>query len=229
MATRRHEDHAKESVSLWFRLLSCHARMLAELRRQLDQLEGSVTMPRFDLLASLLRRDGQTLAALSRELLVTAGNVTGLVDRAERDGLVLRRPDPTDRRLARVWLTPHGRELIAGLLPAHAAQVHALVVGMPAAERRALRELLGSLRDHLASQVDRPPAGRNEPAGSTKPAGRNKPSGTTKPAGASPSAASPGAASRPGAARAALPGRSPRRGALEHATTRATRSERARA
>jgi DNA-binding MarR family transcriptional regulator len=136
-----------ESVSLWFRLLSCHALMLAELRRELDE---HITIPRFDLLASLSRHDGQTLAALSRRLLVTAGNVTGLVDRAERDGVVERRPDPADRRVARVWLTNDGRTLIRSLLPAHARQVHTLLRGLPARERRDLRRLLGGLRDHLS-------------------------------------------------------------------------------
>jgi DNA-binding MarR family transcriptional regulator len=139
-------DPVAESVSLWFRLLSCHARILAELRRE---LEDRMTIARFDLLASLHRHDGQTLAALSRDLLVTAGNVTGLVDRAERDGVVERRPDPSDRRLARVWLTDEGRTLIRDLLPAHAAQVHALLGGLPTSQRRDLRRLLGSLRDHL--------------------------------------------------------------------------------
>jgi DNA-binding MarR family transcriptional regulator len=109
-----------------------------------------MTIPRFDLLSSLDRHDGQTLAALSRRLLVTAGNVTGLVDRAERDGAVERRPDPADRRVARVWLTSAGRALIRDLLPAHARQVHALLRGLPARERRDLRRLLGDLRDHLS-------------------------------------------------------------------------------
>ena len=66
-------------------------------------------MPRFDLLANLEREDGQTLAALSRRMLVTAGNLTGLVDRAERDGSSKRRADPRDRRLSRVFLTARGR------------------------------------------------------------------------------------------------------------------------
>jgi DNA-binding MarR family transcriptional regulator len=140
-----------ESVSLWFRLLSCHARMLTELRRELEE---HVTMPRFDLLASLSRNDGQTLAGLSRDLLVTAGNVTGLVDRAERDGLVVRKADPADRRVARVWLTAEGKKLIRGLLPAHAAQVHALLEGLPAPQRRELRKLLGALRDHLSKDIN---------------------------------------------------------------------------
>lgn len=135
-----------ESVSLWFRLLNCHAMMLGELRRE---LEDTMTLARFDLLASLNRDDGQMLAALSRALLVTAGNVTGLVDRAERDGLVARRPEPTDRRVARVWLTPAGRELIATLLPLHSKHVHALIGSLGAADRRELRRLLGRLREHL--------------------------------------------------------------------------------
>jgi DNA-binding MarR family transcriptional regulator len=140
-------DPITESVSVWFRLLSCHALMLAELRRR---LEDRMTMARFDLLASLLRHDGQTLAGLSRALLVTAGNVTGLVDRAERDGVVERRPDPDDRRVGRVWLTAEGRALIRSVLPMHDRQVHELLGGLGREQRRELRRLLGNLRDHLS-------------------------------------------------------------------------------
>jgi DNA-binding MarR family transcriptional regulator len=146
-------DPLAESVSLWFRLLSCHSVMLGELRRE---LEDRITLARFDLLASLNREDGQTLASLSRALLVTAGNLTGLVDRAERDGVVERRPDPADRRLARVWLTDSGRALIRELLPLHSRQVHELLRGLPAQERQDLRRLLGVLREHLAPQRTAP-------------------------------------------------------------------------
>lgn len=147
MGARRPERD--ESMSLWFRLLSCHAVMLATLRKQ---LEDKITLARFDLLASLYREDGQTIAALSRAMLVTAGNLTGLVDRAERDGVVERRPDPADRRLARVWLTKEGRALIRTLLPMHAKQVHELLRGLPAQDRKDLRKLLGGLREHLGGK-----------------------------------------------------------------------------
>lgn len=148
-------DSVAESVSIWFRLLSCHTLMMAELRRELENPRGKssalakITLPRFDLLAALDREDGQTLAALSRTLLVTAGNVTGLVDRAERDGLVERRHDPSDRRVGRVWLTTRGRALVRKLLPLHAGQIHELLGQLPIRERRALRRALGALRDHL--------------------------------------------------------------------------------
>jgi DNA-binding MarR family transcriptional regulator len=137
---------ASIGVSLWVRLLESHNLMLGELRRR---LADDCTLARFDLLANLEREDGQTPAALSRRMLVTAGNLTGLVDRAERDGVAERRPDPSDRRLSRVWLTDKGRQLVQSLLPAHAEHVSELLTALDAGERRELRRLLGKLRDSL--------------------------------------------------------------------------------
>jgi DNA-binding MarR family transcriptional regulator len=140
------DSATRNNVSLWVRLLESHNLLLGEIRRR---LADAATMPRFDLLANLEREDGQTLAALSRRMLVTAGNLTGLVDRAERDGVVERRADPRDRRLSRVYLTAKGRELIQALLPVHADHVAELLHGLDASERRELRRLLGKLRDSL--------------------------------------------------------------------------------
>jgi len=140
---------ASIGVSLWVRLLESHNLMLGELRRR---LADDCTLARFDLLANLEREDGQTPAALSRRMLVTAGNLTGLVDRAERDGVAERRPDPSDRRLSRVWLTEKGRQLVQSLLPTHAEHVSQLLSSLDAGERRELRRLLGKLRDSLHSR-----------------------------------------------------------------------------
>jgi DNA-binding MarR family transcriptional regulator len=149
-------EQANPDVSLWVRLLESHNLMLGEIRRRLS---GSVTMPRFDLLANLAREDGQALAVLSRHMLVTAGNVTGLVDRAERDGVVERRTDPHDRRISRVFLTTKGRELITMLLPLHATHVTELLARLDVAERRELRRLLGKLRDSFEDDASpAPPA-----------------------------------------------------------------------
>jgi DNA-binding MarR family transcriptional regulator len=144
----------EQVVSLWVRLLESHNLMLGEVRRRLSDV---CTMPRFDLLSNLEREDGQTLAALSRRMLVTAGNLTGLVDRAERDGVVERRADPRDRRLSRVYLTTKGRELITLLLPKHEGHVSELLEGLDGNDRRELRRLLGKLRDNLAARLlDKP-------------------------------------------------------------------------
>jgi DNA-binding MarR family transcriptional regulator len=96
--------------------------------------------------------DGQTLAQLSRRMLVTAGNLTGLVDRAERDGVVVRRTDPRDRRLSRVSFTSAGRAFIQALLPKHAGHVSALLSCLDGSERRELRRALGKLRDAVSEK-----------------------------------------------------------------------------
>jgi DNA-binding MarR family transcriptional regulator len=147
---RNHEDHAIP-VRAWLRLLEVHKGGLAVIRQE---LQGDVTLPRFDLLANLDREDGQTLASLSRHMLVTAGNLTGLVDRAERDGLVERRADATDRRATRVHLTRKGRKLYADAVERHARRVEAIFGGLGSQEVRTLADLLGKVRSDLRERKD---------------------------------------------------------------------------
>lgn len=137
---------ADVSVSAWVRMLECHAHVLAALR---NELLPECTMARFDLLANLDRADGQTLASLSRSLLVTAGNLTGLVDRAARDGLVVKRSDARDRRVSRVYLTRKGRTLVQQMIPKHAQAVQRTLAPLAPQEQNELRRLLGKLRTGL--------------------------------------------------------------------------------
>jgi DNA-binding MarR family transcriptional regulator len=124
-------------------VLAVQKRALAAIR---DDLEREMTMPRFDLLANLVRRDGQTLASLSRSMLVTAGNITGLVDRAARDGMVERRADPGDRRAWRVHVTPKGQRAFREAERRHAAKVKKLFAGLSHGELSTLIRLLDKLR-----------------------------------------------------------------------------------
>lgn len=137
------------AVSAWVRLLECHARVLASLR---TELLPEMTMARFDLLASLDRADGQTLASLSKNLLVTAGNLTGLVDRSARDGLVVKRSDARDRRVSRVYLTRKGRSLVQHMIPKHARAVQRTLAPLTSHEQNDLRRILGKLRSGLESE-----------------------------------------------------------------------------
>ncbi len=141
------------AVRTWVRLLAVHKRALAAVR---DHLEREMTLPRFDLLANVVRSDGQTLASLSRSMLVTPGNLTGLVDRAARDGLVERRADPTDRRAWRVHVTPKGQRAFRDAERRHAARVTKLFAALSAIELLTLTRLLDKLKDDLR---ERDPAG----------------------------------------------------------------------
>ena len=120
------------------------------------------------MLAELARADagGFTFVELSRLLLVTSGNLTGIVDRLEQQRLVERRPDAKDRRVIRVALTDKGRRVTDEVLPAHAADIEEILSFMPRAALTQLSELLGRLRDGLHARADRerPPAARKRQA-----------------------------------------------------------------
>ena len=109
-------DH-KDELRLWLRLFTCKEVIESEVRRRLRD-NFDVTLPRFDLLAQLDRAPkGMTLGELSQRMMVSNGNVTGLVDRLVEQGLIDRRPSPKDRRAQIVSLTAGG----APLLPRHGA------------------------------------------------------------------------------------------------------------
>jgi DNA-binding MarR family transcriptional regulator len=103
------EQHSKQPLRLWLRLLGCSTAIEKKARALLVE-RFATTLPRFDVLAALDRApDGLMMSALSSQLLVSNGNVTAIVSRLVEDGLVTRTQDRDDRRILRVKLTPKGR------------------------------------------------------------------------------------------------------------------------
>ncbi len=106
-ATSR-DSLAKRRLKMWIRLLGVTRVAEAHLREFL-RVGHATTLPRFDVMAALYRRQGGvTMSELSRMLLVSNGNATTVVDRLESDGLVRRTPSEVDRRTIFVALTPEG-------------------------------------------------------------------------------------------------------------------------
>jgi DNA-binding MarR family transcriptional regulator len=138
---------AAPAVAVWVRLLKAHGLILRGLRRRGP---GGLTLSQFDVLAQLARRpDGMRGSELTRELLVTAGNVTGLVARMARLGLVARQAEADDRRAARIRLTARGRRLAARAVPRHRGEIARLFAGLPERDLTQLRALLGRLNTSL--------------------------------------------------------------------------------
>jgi len=143
------DDH--HSLRLWLRLLACSTDIETEIRKRLRGAFG-MTLARFDYLAQLHRHpDGLRMSALSRFLMVTGGNVTGLTDELEKDGLVQREAEPGDRRSWRLSLTPKGRKVFERIASEHERWVVELFGGLADAERQTLFVLLGRLRVHLST------------------------------------------------------------------------------
>lgn len=148
--TRRNGD-AQLALSVWVRLLKAHALMLREVRRRVPE---TLTLPQFDVLAQLHRRpEGRTPRELTRELLVTAGNLTGVIERLRRLGLVQRQAVPGDRRAVSIRLTERGRRVLRRAIPRHRRDVRRLLAHVGASDLARLRDLLGTMSRSLESRT----------------------------------------------------------------------------
>ena len=145
----RDDDHA--ALKLWLRLLTCTTQIEDEVRRRL-RASFNVSLARFDYLAQLYRHGGLKMRDLSRYLMVTGGNVTGLTDELEREGLVHRETSESDRRAFIVRLTPRGRETFEVMARQHEQWIVELFAGMDASATQRLYRHLGELRVRLVRQ-----------------------------------------------------------------------------
>ena len=137
----RPDDH-KTELRLWLRIFTCKMLIEGEVRRRLRD-SFDVTLPRFDLMAQLDRTpNGMTLGELSQRMMVTNGNVTGLVDRLVAQKLIDRRPSPTDRRSQIVSLTAEGRKAFRAMARANGNWIAEIFADLTPGEIEILMRLL---------------------------------------------------------------------------------------
>ena len=146
------EAHAHEAIRVHLGIASCYNLLMREARIRIFARWG-LTLPQFDVLAELARAEGPgfTFVELSRLLLVTSGNLTGIVDRLEARHLVRREADLSDRRTIRVRLTQKGRSLTEEILPRHREDLDELLSFMPLDRLIRLAALLDRLKQGLTT------------------------------------------------------------------------------
>jgi DNA-binding MarR family transcriptional regulator len=152
---RGHEKSGHLQLRAWLRLLTCANLVEARVRAGLRETYA-ITLPRFDVLSQLARAqsdghaDGLTMGELSQRMMVSAGNVTGLVDGLAAEGLIVRQAQAKDRRSARVRLTPAGRRAFEAMLPTHERWIDEAFAGLDAADLKRLLALLAKLKTSAA-------------------------------------------------------------------------------
>jgi DNA-binding MarR family transcriptional regulator len=151
VAERPH-DH-KDELRLWLRLFACKELVEGEVRRRLRET-FNVTFPRFDLMSQLDRvPKGMTLGELSQRMMVSNGNVTGLVDRLVEQNLVARRPAPNDRRAQIVSLTTEGRKLFRAMARENGQWVGEMFADLSSHEIETLLRLLAKTKDSARKAI----------------------------------------------------------------------------
>lgn len=143
------DDHG--AIRLWLRMLATN-RLVETRTRRLLQERYATTLPRFDLMAQLERvPKGLKMGELSKRMMVTGGNVTGITDLLEREGLVERVADPRDRRARLVRLTGAGRRAFAAMAEEHERWIVEAFTELSGREMATIAALLARLKAHVRS------------------------------------------------------------------------------
>jgi DNA-binding MarR family transcriptional regulator len=155
MEARGHSEHP-EALRLWLRLLTCTQLIEKQVRTELRE-RFDTTLPRFDLLSQLERSpDGLKMNELSRRMMVTSGNITGITDQLVTEGLVERLAVAGDRRAYRVRLTAQGRQLFDEMAVQHERWIIQAFGGLSARELASLHKLLGKVKQRHSAQPQAP-------------------------------------------------------------------------
>jgi DNA-binding MarR family transcriptional regulator len=137
---------SKARLRLWIRLLRA-SRLIEGAARERLQAQYNATLPRFDVMAALYRKpEGMLMSEISRFLMVSNGNVTGIVDRLVSDGFVVRAQRNGDRRTSFISLTRKGRAAFADMAAAHERWIDELLGGISARDAEQLSAKLKSFR-----------------------------------------------------------------------------------
>jgi MarR family 2-MHQ and catechol resistance regulon transcriptional repressor len=109
------------------------------------QKDFGLTESQFAIMEAVYHLGPLPQGELCRKILRSGSNVTTVVDNLERDGLVRRERDASDRRIQIVHLTPRGRELLDRALPVHVQRVRAIMDVLEPGELRELGRLCRKL------------------------------------------------------------------------------------
>ncbi|MGH8248758.1 MAG: MarR family winged helix-turn-helix transcriptional regulator [Gammaproteobacteria bacterium] len=146
-------DAGKQPLRVWLRLLACENIIENRIRTAMRERFG-ITLPQFDVLAELEYLGAPlTMTELSKRLMVSNGNVTGVVDRLVREGYVERRPSPNDRRVQLISLTPDGLRSFRNVAGEHERWVAELFSGMAEEEVSQLAALLTRAHESLKTKT----------------------------------------------------------------------------
>lgn len=141
------------------RRLECFAAMRWLIQRSHQRMERwlekhGLTEGRMQILMRLRHQGDVPLGELAEGMRVSPRNVTGLVDNLERDGLVERVPDATDRRSVHAHLTERGKELIDGIWREALQRSLVLTEGMSQDDLDLLRDTCLRMVQRLESAMD---------------------------------------------------------------------------
>ena len=131
------------STSLWIRFLRFNIHTGKKLQEDLEKLD--LTPPQFYVLATIGYLGGVPFSEIGAKMMVTVSNLTGIVDRLEEKGIVVRERDKHDRRVIHVKLTEKGKKLYKVSITTFENSVSRLFSHINKSQQKELSTLLRNL------------------------------------------------------------------------------------
>lgn len=143
----------------WLALVGSFTSVERTLRRRINRVFNS-SLPRYDVLTALVQfPDGLTMGQLASKLMVSKGNITGVVGRLHEHRFVRQATSRADRRVQVVTLTAKGRELWHQMHAEYRAVIDDLLSPLSMAQAKALTQSLTQAQekiDYVLQQAEKP-------------------------------------------------------------------------
>lgn len=130
-------------LKVWFEIIRVYQKFQNKINSNLNEYD--LSFPQMDMLATLHFNGKLNQQELAEKLVVTKGNVCGLVDRLTEKELVERKSCPDDRRINHVFITEKGKDLISNVMPNHHQLLNDLSSSLSEEEKELLFKLLQKL------------------------------------------------------------------------------------
>ena len=141
------QKESLKDILIWVRVATTFNLMYQEIKQELSK--ENLTIPQLEIIGCLAPSKGLSLNELADRLLVTGGNVTGLIDRLERDGYAFRERAEKDRRVIMARLTPKGKDVWQMIMPRYQASISKTIQSLTVVEKKELNHLLKKLIQNL--------------------------------------------------------------------------------
>lgn len=143
MPANKRPFFTRYTTSLWVRFLRFNLLSNKRLQDDLEKLD--LTSPQLYVLATIGYAGGLPFSEIGEKMMVTVSNLTGIVDRLEKKGLVVRERDGHDRRIVRVRLTEKGARLHKNTIPFFEKSIAQFFAPLDKSQQKELSSLLRKL------------------------------------------------------------------------------------
>ncbi len=148
------EERKKLDEKLSLKLFVVLTRALDTVRKSIEKeiRTYGLNPTEFAVLELLYNKGDQPVQKIGEKVLIASSSITYVVDKLEKKNLILRTPNPEDRRIIHVSITDEGRTMMDEIFPGHAQAVQKILEGLDTEEKEEMISQLKKLGMYIKNK-----------------------------------------------------------------------------